>query len=120
MLRSPELNTFGMTNIIYRDLVCRANGGIYRFVIAMKTRSYYSIISIINQPSVYTLNCDGVRLPDQETCVLFTYQVRIGQSYGHRTAHYMSEQTFHSEVTANNAMIKKLQIQTIVLTSLAT
>ncbi len=26
MLRSTELNTFGMTNAIYRDLVCRANG----------------------------------------------------------------------------------------------
>ncbi len=22
-----ELNTFGMTNTIYRDLLCRANGG---------------------------------------------------------------------------------------------
>ncbi len=30
MLRSAELNTFSMTNIIYRDLVCRANGGIDR------------------------------------------------------------------------------------------
>ncbi len=30
MLRSAELNTFSMTNTIYRDLVCRANGGIYR------------------------------------------------------------------------------------------
>ncbi len=30
MLRSTELNTFTMTNTIYRDLVCRANGGIYR------------------------------------------------------------------------------------------
>ncbi len=29
MLRSNELNTFGMTKPIYRDLVCRANGGIY-------------------------------------------------------------------------------------------
>ncbi len=27
MLRSTELNTFGMTNTIYRDPVCRANGG---------------------------------------------------------------------------------------------
>ncbi len=26
MLRSTELNTFDMTNTIYRDLVCRANG----------------------------------------------------------------------------------------------
>ncbi len=26
MLRSTELNTFGMTNAIYRDLVCRTNG----------------------------------------------------------------------------------------------
>ncbi len=26
MLRSAELNTFSMTNTIYRDLVCRANG----------------------------------------------------------------------------------------------
>ncbi len=24
---STELNTFGMTNTIYRDLLCRANGG---------------------------------------------------------------------------------------------
>ncbi len=30
MLRSAELNTFGMANAIYRDLVCRARGGIYR------------------------------------------------------------------------------------------
>ncbi len=30
MLRSTELNTFSMTKPIYRDLVCRANGGIYR------------------------------------------------------------------------------------------
>ncbi len=30
MLRSTELNTFSMTKTIYRDLVCRANGGIYR------------------------------------------------------------------------------------------
>ncbi len=27
MLRSIELTTFGMTNTIYRDHVCRANGG---------------------------------------------------------------------------------------------
>ncbi len=30
MLRTTELNTFSMTNTIYRDLVCRGNGGIYR------------------------------------------------------------------------------------------
>ncbi len=30
MLRSAELNTFSMTNTIYRDLMCRSNGGIYR------------------------------------------------------------------------------------------
>ncbi len=30
MLRSTELNKVSMTNTIYRDLVCRANGGIYR------------------------------------------------------------------------------------------
>ncbi len=36
MLRSTELNTFNMTNTIYRDLVCRANGGIYR--LSGKTR----------------------------------------------------------------------------------
>ncbi len=30
MLRSTELNTFSMTKTIHRDLVCRANGGIYR------------------------------------------------------------------------------------------
>ncbi len=30
MLQSTELNTFSRTNTIYRDLVCRANGGIYR------------------------------------------------------------------------------------------
>ncbi len=30
ILRSTELNTFSKTNTIYRDLVCRANGGIYR------------------------------------------------------------------------------------------
>ncbi len=30
MLRSVELNTFSMTNTPYRDLVRRANGGIYR------------------------------------------------------------------------------------------
>ncbi len=27
MPRSAELNSSGMTKIIYRDLVCRANGG---------------------------------------------------------------------------------------------
>ncbi len=27
MLRSTGLNTFGMTNTIYRDLLCPANGG---------------------------------------------------------------------------------------------
>ncbi len=32
MLRSAELNTFSMTNTIYRDLVCRANGGIYIYI----------------------------------------------------------------------------------------
>ncbi len=32
MLRSTELNTFSMINTIYRDLLCRANGGgvVYR------------------------------------------------------------------------------------------
>ncbi len=30
ILRSTELSTFSMTNTIYRDLVCRVNGGIYR------------------------------------------------------------------------------------------
>ncbi len=30
ILRSTELNTFSMTNTIYRGLMCRANGGIYR------------------------------------------------------------------------------------------
>ncbi len=30
MLRSAEPNMFSMTNTIYRDLVCRANGEIYR------------------------------------------------------------------------------------------
>ncbi len=30
MLRSAELNTFSMTNTIYRDLVFCANGEIYR------------------------------------------------------------------------------------------
>ncbi len=30
MLSSTELNTFSMPNTIYRGLVCRANGGIYR------------------------------------------------------------------------------------------
>ncbi len=30
MLRSTELNTFNKTNAIYRCLVCRVNGGIYR------------------------------------------------------------------------------------------
>ncbi len=28
MLRSTELNSLGMTNTIYRDLLCRANGGL--------------------------------------------------------------------------------------------
>ncbi len=27
MLRSTELNTLGMTNTAYRDLLCRATGG---------------------------------------------------------------------------------------------
>ncbi len=27
MLRSTELNTFGMASTIYHDLLCRANGG---------------------------------------------------------------------------------------------
>ncbi len=27
MLRSIKLNTFGLTNTIYRDLVCRSKGG---------------------------------------------------------------------------------------------
>ncbi len=30
MLRSTELNTFGMTNTIYLELLCRATGAIYR------------------------------------------------------------------------------------------
>ncbi len=30
MLRSAEINTLSMANNIYRDFVCRANGGIYR------------------------------------------------------------------------------------------
>ncbi len=30
MLRFTELNMFSMTSTIYRDLVCRANRGIYR------------------------------------------------------------------------------------------
>ncbi len=38
MLRSAELNTFSMTNTIYRDLVCRANGGIYRLSSKMPWR----------------------------------------------------------------------------------
>ncbi len=28
MLQSTKLNTFGMTNTIYRDLLCSANGGL--------------------------------------------------------------------------------------------
>ncbi len=32
MLRSTELNTFGMINISYRDLMYRANGVIYRLM----------------------------------------------------------------------------------------
>ncbi len=38
MLRSTELNTFSMTKTIYRDLVCRANGGEY-----IATASYHLI-----------------------------------------------------------------------------
>ncbi len=30
MLHSAEPNTFSMTNTIYRDLLCRTNGGIHR------------------------------------------------------------------------------------------
>ncbi len=62
MLRSTELNTFSMTKPIYRDVVCRANGGIYRLsgkTIRNNDETAFLGLqwnSIINQPQVYKFN----------------------------------------------------------------
>ncbi len=39
-LRSTELNTFGMINTIYRDLLCRATGGKLS-IEGVELRNYY-------------------------------------------------------------------------------
>ncbi len=60
MLCSTELNTFGMTNTIYSDLLCRANGGYlstngveirgYNFKIYKYDLFYLMQLKIANSP----------------------------------------------------------------------